>query len=140
MDTWIGFLDMIKALGKKPGLSSIYYSLAVPQPLPPEDAGMYVQPLEMVRLAPSASNKQPWRVIKHGDRWHFYLQRTPNYGRGSLVFNLLRLADLQRVDMGIALCHFEYTARELGLKGGWKQLDPQLETPLDGVTYVVSWA
>jgi nitroreductase len=107
--------------------------------LSPENAGPYARPLEMVRLAPSASNKQPWRIVQEGDRWHFYLQRTPNYGRGSLVFNLLRLADLQRVDLGIALCHFELTARELGLEGGWAGVNPGLEPPDEGVAYIASW-
>lgn len=107
--------------------------------LPPENAGAYAQPLEMVRQAPSASNKQPWRIVRQGDSWHFYLQRTPNYGRGSLVFNLLGLADLQRVDMGIALCHFELTARELGLEGRWATLNPGLEIPDQAVEYFLSW-
>ena len=108
-------------------------------PLPAGSSGPYVWPLEMVRLAPSASNKQPWRIVKVGKAWHFYLQRTPNYGRGSLVFNLLRLADLQRVDMGIAMCHFEFTARELGLDGKWALMNPGLETLDEGAEYVVSW-
>ena len=70
-------------------------------------------------MAPSASNKQPWRVVRRGADWHFYLQRTKGYGKGSPLFAVLRLADLQRVDLGIALCHFELTARESGLTGGW---------------------
>lgn len=28
------------------------------------EAGKYVTPFEMLRLAPSASNKQPWRIVK----------------------------------------------------------------------------
>ena len=28
-------------------------------------------------------------------------------------------ADLQRVDIGVAMCHFELTAREQGLAGEW---------------------
>ena len=73
--------------------------------------------LEGVRMAPSASNKQPWRIVRRGGDWHFYLQRTKGYGKGSALFAVLRLADLQRVDLGIALCHFELAARELGLDG-----------------------
>lgn len=119
--------------------SQLFFAERFGDALSPDDAGPYAQPLEMVRLAPSASNKQPWRLVKEGDAWHFYLQRTPNYGRGSLIFNLLRLADLQRVDMGIALCHFEFTARELGLKGHWALINHRLEIPVEGVEYVVSW-
>ena len=54
--------------------------------------------LEAVRLAPSAVNKQPWRILRCGTRYHFYEKHTlhsPNVAW-----------DIQRVDMGIALCHF----------------------------------
>jgi nitroreductase len=100
--------------------------------------GSYAQPLEMVRLAPSASNKQPWRLVRIGNAWHFYLQRTKRYGKGTLLFNILRLADLQRVDMGIAMCHFELIARALGLNGRWVIKDPQIEIP-ENAEYTVSW-
>jgi nitroreductase len=99
-------------------------------------AGEYAEPLEMVRWAPSASNKQPWRIVRIDDAWHFYLQRTKGYGKGTMLFNILRLADLQRVDMGIAMCHFELTARELGLNGRWVLDDPKLQTPAE---YTVTW-
>ena len=52
---------------------------------------------------------------------------------------LLNLVDLQRMDMGIAMCHFELTAREAGLKGEWVVKEPEIEKP-DGLTeYTVSW-
>jgi hypothetical protein len=102
-------------------------------------AGAFAVPLEMVRLGPSASNKQPWRIVKDGNAWHFYLRRTPGYGRGSLTFSLLRLADLQRVDMGIAMSHFQLTASELGLKGKWVIQEPEIEKPDRLTEYTVSW-
>ena len=47
-------------------------------------AGPYVTPLRMVQLGPSASNKQPWRVLKQGVDWHFYVRRSAGYrGLGS---------------------------------------------------------
>jgi hypothetical protein len=98
----------------------------------------YTDVLEMVRWAPSASNKQPWRIIRNGNAWHFYLQRTKDYGKGTLLFKFLRLADLQRVDMGIAMCHFELTAHELGLKGSWVVDEPKL-MKLESTEYTVSW-
>ncbi len=93
----------------------------------------------MLRLAPSASNRQPWRVIQDGACYHFYLQRTPGYGRGTLTFTLLGLADLQRVDIGIAMCHFELAARELGLEGQWVVDEPDLPKPGETIEYVVTW-
>ena len=108
------------------------------KPLTRDEAGDYAVPLEMVRLGPSASNKQPWRIVQEGNAWHFYLQRTRGYGDG-LTFKLLRLADLQRVDMGIAMCHFELTAHELGLRGEWMIKEPDIEKPDKLTEYVASW-
>ncbi len=89
-------------------------------------------------MGPSATNKQPWRIVRGGDAWHFYLRRTKGYGKGSLAFKALRIADLQRVDMGIAMCHFELVAREAGLDGRWVVDDPGLDVP-DGVEYTATW-
>jgi hypothetical protein len=107
-------------------------------PLSSDEAGPYAVPLEMVRIGPSATNKQPWRIIKDGDSWHFYMQRTRGYGK-SLTFRLLNIADLQRVDMGIAMCHFEMTAGELGLKGRWEIKEPKIEKPDTLCEYTISW-
>jgi hypothetical protein len=46
-------------------------------------------------------------------------------------------ADLQRIDMGIAMCHFALSAAELGLTGGW-QSTPML-APASGTEYILSW-
>lgn len=107
--------------------------------LPPDNAGQFRQSLEMVRIAPSASNRQPWRIVRQGQAWHFYCQRTPGYGKGSLVFKLLGLADLQRLDVGIAMCHFDLTNRELGLDGGWSLEDPGPGLPDEKTVYVATW-
>lgn len=104
-----------------------------------ENAGEYQLALEMVRVAPSASNRQPWRIVRKGQAWHFYCQRTPGYGKGSLVFNLLGLADLQRLDVGIAMCHFDLTNRELGLNGHWRVTDPGLPVPDEKSVYIATW-
>jgi hypothetical protein len=107
-------------------------------PLLPDEADPYAVPLEMVRIGPSATNKQPWRIIKDGNSWHFYMQRTRGYGN-TLAFKLLNIADLQRVDMGIAMCHFEMTAGELGLKGKWDIKEPKIEKPTSLCEYTASW-
>jgi nitroreductase len=117
----------------------LFYNEQFGQSLTPEEAGEFAIPLEMVRFAPSASNKQPWRIVKRRDFWHFYLQRTPNYGKGSLTYGLLRLADLQRVDLGIAMCHFALTAEEFGLPGRWLVGDPGILLSDHLTEYTVSW-
>jgi nitroreductase len=116
----------------------LFFDRIFGNPINEENIGMYADVLKMVRWAPSASNKQPWRLVRNGNAWHFYLQRTKGYGKGSLIFNLLRLADLQRVDMGIAMCHFELAAHELGLQGSWVIDEPKLTMP-EGTEYTVTW-
>jgi len=117
---------------------NLFYQDRFGRRLTRDQAGPYGEPLEMVRQGPSASNKQPWRVLKKENRFHFYLKRTSGYPRK--IFNLmLGLADLQRVDLGIALAHFELSCRELDLKGSWIQEDPGADFPEDTTEYVASW-
>lgn len=109
----------------------LFFRQEFARPLAKEEAGDLAIPLEMVRLAPSASNKQPWRIVWDDNKVHFYLQHTKGYAK-FMAF------DLQRVDAGIAMCHFELTAQELGIKGSWQICDPGGEKPMD-TDYVVSW-
>ena len=116
----------------------LFFDREFGNPLTEADAGDYAQPLEMLRIGPSASNLQPWRIIRDGRLWHFYLHRKLGY-RDSSAAKLLKTADLQRVDMGIAMCHFELTARELGLDGYWQVVDPDIPKPDALTEYTVSW-
>ena len=89
--------------------------------------------LEMVRIAPSASNKQPWRAVRQGEAMHFYIVQDKAYaGNRMLGFSI------QRVDMGIAACHFEAAAKALGLPGSFAVSDPKLAAP-EGWGYEFSW-
>jgi nitroreductase len=92
-------------------------------PLLKEDTGIYSQPLEMVRISPSANNKQPWRVILDKGKVHFY--------------HCYSLGGFSATDMGIALCHFAETCRELDIAGRMEALPdaPQYKN----ATYSVSW-
>ena len=103
-----------------------------------EAAGAWGTPLEMLRLGPSASNKQPWRVIRRGSQFHVFLQRTRGYRESSLT-RFMGIVDIQRLDTGIAMCHFELTARQLGLTGGWTVLEPAIARPDDQTEYCVTW-
>ena len=111
--------------------NSLFFEQDFNTPLP-EDAGIYTSALAMLRLAPSASNRQPWRVIKKGDAFHFYLQRTPGYGSAFGV-------DLQGIDMGIAMSHFELTLKEQGITGKWQTENPNLPNLSLTPEYRVSW-
>jgi nitroreductase len=101
-------------------------------PLTEVRAEKFTPVLEAVRRAPSASNKQPWRILRTAQdgTFHLFLQRTPGYKRLPV--------DLQRVDLGIALCHFELAARELALAGSWRSAPPAAPPPAR-TEYVLSW-
>ncbi|MBQ3103945.1 MAG: nitroreductase family protein [Oscillospiraceae bacterium] len=99
-------------------------------PLTPEKAGGLAESLEMVRLAPSAVNHQPWRIVKAGSALHFYLKRSKGYSSEGRP-------DMQMVDMGIALCHFHLSAMESGLHVEFTQADPGLES--HGGEYIASF-
>ena len=60
----------------------------------------------------------------------FYISRTAGYRQ-------LRKMSLQDIDMGIAMCHFELTVKDLGLKGSWHREDtaPQVKS----LEYVADW-
>lgn len=96
-------------------------------------AGRFALPLECVRIGPSASNRQPWRVVKAKEPnvFHFYLKRTPGYAEKYPGVSL------QDVDMGIAMCHFEVAFQEMDLKGGWQRIPDA--PPQRGLEYIVSW-
>ncbi len=110
----------------------LFSSNSMARPLLKEEAGPNEIPLEMVRLAPSASNKQPWRIIKTPHAFHFYLKRTPGYGKIS------EGVDLQMIDMGIAMAHFELVCHELNLQGQWK-INHQAVASSEAVEYCISW-
>ena len=102
---------------KRKPWEDIFFNNGWDTPLDKQTAGDYEIPLEMLRLAPSATNKQPWRIVKDKENYHFFLQRAAGYDK------MTSAADLQRIDMGIAMCHFEMTAKEQNLSGGWFETD-----------------
>ena len=116
----------------------LFFSGGFDRPLEASESGTWVQALEAVRWAPSASNKQPWRIVRGAGRWHFYLQRTKGYGQG-LLSKLSPMADVQRIDLGIAMCHFEMAAHELGFAGTWELADPGIGPPDDLTAYTATW-
>jgi hypothetical protein len=46
---------------------------------------------------------------------------------------------MQRIDMGIAMCHFELAARDIGLEGKWIEEKPEAAKPDVLTSYVVTW-
>ena len=126
------FRFMASSSKRKPW-NELFYDGSFKIPLGEEHAEKYAVPLESVRLGPSASNRQPWRVCKEKDKnvFHFYLERTKGYKK------FFEDIQLQNIDMGIAMCHFELSAKEIGLEGNWNEHKPDIQ--VDQMEYIVSW-
>jgi nitroreductase len=116
----------------------LFFDAGFAAPLSRGAAGRYAEALDLLRLSPSASNKQPTRVVRDKGAWHFFLQRTPGYNAG-VAGRLMKLEDIQRVDIGIAMYHFEASARELGISGHWSFHPPAFPLPDRRTEYEVSW-
>lgn len=95
---------------------------------PVEKNHPYYEVLELVRLAPSALNKQPWRILVVGEHFHLYLNRTEKFPA--------QVADSEMINMGIAMRHIL-----IGLDGlshtGQVTMDDAAPRP-EGLEYVAS--
>ena len=111
--------------------SSLFFDGSFAVPLTEEKAGELLEPLRAVQRAPSAVNRQPWRVVRCGKAVHYYL-------RHSMPISLKATGDLQKVDLGIALCHFSLAAEAVGLKARFALSDPALPVPA-GCEYIASY-
>lgn len=107
----------------------LYFDDSFEAGLKKESAGDFAEALEMARLSPSAANKQPWRAVVAGNRVHFYEQK-------SMKDNVL--GDIQKVDVGIALAHFDMTMEENGASGRFVFEDPGITVPAD-VHYIITY-
>jgi hypothetical protein len=77
--------------------------------LPLDKSNKYVQVLEALRLAPSGTNRQPWRVKVSENKLSIFFQRTANYAK-ELNY------DVQGLDMGIALAHLKVALDHFNFK------------------------
>ena len=109
--------------------SALFFDGDFDHPLRKDIAGDFADALEMARWAPSATNKQPWRVVLDGDRVHFFEKQTLKESA---------LGDVQKIDMGIALAHFDLTMQEDGHTGHFVDADPGLALP-ERVQYIISY-
>ncbi len=108
----------------------LFFDGSFDKPLTQARDGKLSYALEMVRLAPSAANKQPWRIVLEEHAAHFYLLRSRGFSGGAL--------DMQKIDMGIALCHFDLAAQEGGLCPQLMDMNPGLSTK-NGEEYIATY-
>lgn len=122
--------------GRKP-FGELFRDGGVDRPLAPDDAGPWGEVLECVRAGPSASNKQPWRIVRtrgtEGLSFHLYLKEDPGYNQ------ILPGIRLQNLDMGIAMRNFEAAARALGLPGAWSRAGADPLNAAPRLIYIAGW-
>ena len=109
----------------------LFYQESFTTPLAEAESGDYAICLEMLRLAPSATNQQPWRVLKQGNIYHFYETHSPKASSDE--------ANIKKVDQGIALSHFHQTALEQGLSGRFERLPQDHISVPNNTWYGISW-
>lgn len=114
---------------KRKEFSEIFTDMDL-KPLDKDKLDIYGEALEMIRIGPSASNKQPWRMVKEENLYHLFLERTPDYAK-DLGY------DIQLLDMGIAKYHFERTLRENDEDGYWGKWDEHPK--YDNFEYISTW-
>jgi nitroreductase len=118
---------------KRRQFSELFYDRDFRTPLSTEQAGVFATPLEMVRLGPSAGNRQPWRVVVDKDVVHFYIDMS------NVPENYKNLS-LHLIDLGIALSHFELTCLELKLRGRYLSVNQEKRPHAeDRYRYGISW-
>ena len=120
----------IKADSREPFLM-LFYDGTFNTRLTWDKAGSLAHPLEMVRRGPSAGNKQPWRAVLSENAIHFYLKHTEGFVSEAA-------GDMQKVDLGIALCHFALATEENGLNIQFCISDPEIAVEPD-TEYIASY-
>lgn len=119
----------IKANERK-DFGEIFFENSFEKGLTAESAGEFAEALEMARWAPSAVNKQPWRAVVCGNRVHFYERRSKGFDSDE--------GDLQKIDVGIALAHFDLTMKENGKEGRFAVETPEIKCD-DKTEYIISY-
>ncbi|MDE7245570.1 MAG: nitroreductase family protein [Oscillospiraceae bacterium] len=120
----------IKADCRK-SFETLFFDGTFDKPLTKGKAGRLAEPLEMVRWAPSAVNKQPWRVISDKNGVHFYLKKAKGFVSEAA-------GNMQKIDLGIALCHFALAAKENNINICFNRNNPGIAAEAD-TEYIASY-
>lgn len=116
---------------KRKPFGELFFDGAAGVALSEQAAGPYAAVLQAVRMGPSASNKQPWRVVRGADAFHLCLQEDKAYN------HIIPGIQLQNLDLGIAMRHFELAAQDLGLAGQWRFEKPDVN--MGNLIYIASY-
>ena len=105
---------------RKP-FGDLFFTDSFKESLSPESH--FGEPLEMLRLAPSSTNSQPWRALVSGDTVHFYYKPK---------------SQASVLDTAIGMCHFYLTEEYLGRKGRFFKAE-STPTPPEDWKYLYSF-
>lgn len=106
--------------GRK-AFSQLFFTDGFKKSLPVDS--VFAEALGMLRIAPSSTNSQPWRVLVDGDTVSFYTKSDKT---------------IQVLDCGIGICHFDACEKFGGHGGEYFTLSDPTPAP-DGWTYLVSY-
>ena len=125
------FMRRVAGSDSRKDWSELFFINDMATSLPMDSSGVWREVLEMVRVGPSASNKQPWRIVLNDDMTmaHVFIQQTPRYAGNSFGY------DMQMLDAGIALCHATSMLKQLSVPHSLMDSDPGFEVP-EGVVYI----
>ncbi len=101
-------------------------------PLSLSNEDKYKDALEMLRLAPSAVNLQPWRIVKSGEGYDFYSVKSKMSDKAN------KKIDVVYNDIGIAKYHFEQSLAEDGISGAWFKKESNI-IDSEMYDYVCTW-
>jgi nitroreductase len=126
------FLRFSVKASKRQGWDKMFFNYELKTPLTPEYIKKYSDSLEMVRLAPSSGNTQPWRVYFNDttNEFHFFKK---------IISKRYELRGVHDIDMGIAIAHFELTSFQNGLSGSWLKYEQENINSIDDLHYIMTW-
>jgi nitroreductase len=127
------FIRSFAKADKRLPWDQLFFEGTLTNPIMKNHIGEYSKLLEMVQIGPSAGNKQPWRIIKVVNKniFHFYTIN-PKDGR------FMKYSKFRSIDIGIAVNHFDLTAKELGIEGHWIFENPQIPGT-ENLLYKITW-
>lgn len=124
------FMRFAAKSSKRKEWEELFFNNDFSNTLKKEEAREYSFALEMLRLAPSGSNAQPWKILKKDNYFHFYRINSQNK---------FHEFDVKRIDIGIAACHFHLAIIEKELNGEFIQNEDSTINVPENLIYAFSW-
>jgi nitroreductase len=117
---------------KRQAWGALFFNYHSKAALSSESVKKYSDSLEMLRLAPSSGNTQPWRIFFDDTVNEFHFYKKP-------VSRRYEAKGLHEIDMGIAMSHFELASVYNGLSGGWIRLEKERVKAIEDFHYIMTW-